>query len=617
MQLSEIKSPRDLRGMNDKEMKALAEEIRAEIIRTVARNGGHLASNLGVVELTLALHRAFDCPRDRIVFDVGHQCYTHKMLTGRYEAFSTLRQIDGLCGFPRREESEYDAFDTGHASTAISAAAGLARARDLKGENWRVAAVVGDGALTGGMCYEALSDVGSRKTQLLLIVNDNEMSISRNVGAVAKQLTRLRLSRGWLGMKHSVAETLRRMPGVGKGLHSGFQRVKNRLRNALVKDRFFTALGFRYFGPIDGHDIREMERVFLKLKELDEPVAVHVVTKKGAGFAEAEEKPDKYHGVAPFVLDNGRTRNNSGPSAGAVAGEKACELAEKDERICAVTAAMTDSTGFGPFAKKFPARLFDVGIAEEHAVTLSAGLAAGGMRPMAVIYESFMQRAFDQIAVDVCLQKLPVLFLMDRAGIGGEDGATHHGILGVSMLRAVPGLPVLAPRCPEELRGMMDWAFSQDGPAAIRYPRDLPEGLPAYGAFSFGKWEPLREGKDAAILASSAILKECMDAAALLEKAGVSAAVINASTLRPLDGDMLRALDEKGVPVFTVEEHMRAGGFGEAVAAHCVRAGLTPPRGMLAIDAPFVPHGSRAGLLRRLKLDAEGIAETIRKAVKP
>ncbi|MBO4926582.1 MAG: 1-deoxy-D-xylulose-5-phosphate synthase [Clostridia bacterium] len=617
MQLSEIRSPKDLRGLNDKELKTLAGEIRTEIIRTVARNGGHLASNLGVVEMTIALHRAFDCPRDKIVFDVGHQCYAHKMLTGRYEAFSTLRQLDGLCGFPRREESGYDAFDTGHASTAISAAAGLARARDLQGGDWHVAALAGDGALTGGMCYEALSDVGSRRTQLLLIINDNEMSISRNTGALAKQLTRLRLSRGWLGMKHSVAEGLLRVPGVGKGLHRAFQKVKNRLRNALVKDRFFTALGFRYFGPIDGHDIRAMEKVFRRLMEMQEPVAVHVVTKKGAGFAEAEEKPEKYHGVAPFVLDNGRTRNHSGPSAGASAGQHACALAEKDARVCAVTAAMTDSTGFGPFAKQFPDRLFDVGIAEEHAVTLAAGLAAGGMRPMAVIYESFMQRAFDQIAVDVCLQKLPVLFLMDRAGIGGEDGATHHGILGVSMLRAVPGLPVLAPRCPEELRGMMDWAFSQDGPAAIRYPRDLPEGLPAYGAFSFGKWEPLREGKDAAILASSAILKECMDAAALLEKAGVSAAVINASTLRPLDGDMLLALDEKGVPVFTVEEHMPSGGFGEAVAAHCVRAGLTPPRGMLAIDAPFVPHGSRSALLRRLKLDAEGIADAVRKAVKP
>jgi len=616
MRLSQIQSPADLRGLNKQELNELADEIRKEIIRTVAQNGGHLASNLGVVELTIALHRALSCPRDKIVFDVGHQCYTHKMLTGRYDRFATLRKLDGLCGFPRREESEFDAFDTGHASTAISAALGLARARDLTGEDYRVVAVVGDGALTGGMCYEALSDAGSRKTPLMVIINDNEMSISRSVGAVARQLTRMRLSRGWLGMKHSVADVLRRVPGVGGRLYAAFQKIKNRLRNALVRDRFFTALGFRYFGPIDGHDIGEMEKVFRRLVELNEPVVVHVVTKKGAGFAQAEEKPDKYHGVAPFVLDNGRTRNHSAPSAGTLAGEYACALAEKNEKICVVTAAMTDSTGFGSFARRFPKRLFDVGIAEEHAVTMAAGLAAGGMRPLAVIYESFMQRAFDQITEDVCYQRLPVTLLMDRAGIGGEDGATHHGILGVAMLRAIPALPILAPRCGEELRGMMDWALSQDGPAAIRYGRDLPEGLPAYeGAFALGRWETLREGGAAAILASSAILRECMDAAALLEQAGLSVSVINASTIRPLDGACLKRLDAGQTPVITVEEHALDGGFGSAVAAFCAREGLRPPRDMIAITAPLVPHGCRSGLLKRCGLDAGSIAKRVQKAV--
>ena len=615
MLLSRINCPADLGGLTPTELKELAGEIRKEIIRTVARNGGHLASNLGVVELTIALHRALNCPEDRIVFDVGHQCYAHKMLTGRYARFSTLRTLDGLCGFPRREESEYDAFDTGHASTAISAALGIARARDLKGEGYRVAAVVGDGALTGGMCYEALSDAGSRKTPLMLIVNDNEMSISRNVGAVAKQLTRLRLSRGWLGMKRSVAETLRRVPGVGGKLYGGFQRIKNRLRNALVRDRFFTALGFRYFGPVDGHDIGEMERIFRRLRDMEEPVAVHVVTKKGAGFADAEEKPEKYHGVAPFVLEDGRTRDHASPSAGAVAGEWACRLAEEDGRICAVTAAMTQSTGFGPFAARFPDRLFDVGIAEEHAVTMAAGLAAGGMRPLAVIYESFLQRAFDQIAVDVSYQRLPVTFLMDRAGIGGEDGATHHGLLGVGMLGAVPGLPILAPRCGEELRQMLSWALGQDGPAAIRYPRDLPEDGPAYGKFAFGTWETLLEGRDAVILASSAILKECREAAELLKARGIRAGLINASTVRPLDEKRLRQLAADGIPVVTVEEHMLCSGFGSAVAAFCAREGLPAPRAMIGIEDAFVPHGCRSGLLKRLRLDAEGIAARMEKAV--
>ena len=617
MRLSEIHSPDDIRGLSDQELKELAGEIRKTIIRTVAQNGGHLASNLGAVELTVALHRALRCPEDKIVFDVGHQCYAHKLLTGRYGRFDSLRKIDGICGFPRREESIYDAFDTGHASTAISAALGMARARDLRGEKYKVVAVVGDGALTGGMCYEALSDAGSRETGLLVIVNDNEMSISRNVGAVAKQLTRLRLSRGWLGVKKNVADTLRKVPGAGERLYNAFQRVKNRLRNALVRDKFFTSLGFRYFGPIDGHDMREMERVFRRLLDLNEPVVVHVVTKKGAGFAQAEEKPEKYHGVAPFVLDNGRTRNQSGPSAGTLAGQFACEMARQDQRICAVTAAMTPSTGFAPFAKEFPDRLFDVGIAEEHAVTLSAGLAAGGMRPFAVIYESFMQRAFDQVTVDIVYQRLPVCLLMDRAGIGGEDGATHHGIIGVSMLRAIPGLPILAPRCGEELKGMMAWALAQEGPAAIRYPRDLPEDMPPFGKFSFGKWETLREGGDCALLAASAILKECMTAADLLNEAGIRAAVINASTIRPLDGDCLRALSKRQIPLITVEEHSLEGGFGTAVAAFCAKEHLPAPADMIGIGPELVPHGSRMALLSRLGLDGEGIARRVKKAVKP
>ena len=616
MKLESIQSPAEVKALSEQELKELAGEIREEIIRTVSENGGHLASNLGAVELTIALHRVFDCPADKLVFDVGHQCYPHKLLTGRGQAFSTLRHLDGVCGFPRREESEYDAFNTGHASTAISAALGMARARDMRGEKYCVVAVVGDGALTGGMCYEALNDAGSLNTPFMLVLNDNGMSISRNVGALSRQLTRLRISRGWLGVKKNVAETLRKVPGVGEKLHDAFQKTKNGIRNAFIRDKFFSALGFQYFGPIDGHDIAGLEKVFRSLKNVDHPVVIHVVTKKGCGFDQAEEAPEKYHGVAPFYIETGRSRSESGPSVGTVGGNYIAELAEDRKDICVVTAAMTESTGFGAFHKRFPDRLFDVGIAEEHAVTLAAGMAAGGMRPIVAIYETFLQRAFDQITVDVCLQNLPVCFLMDRAGIGGEDGATHHGLLGVSMLRSIPNMTVFAPRCEDELKAMIRWALNHDGPCAIRYPRSLPPMDAPNHDFRPGEWEELRKGKDAAILASSAILAECLEAAKLLSKEEIEVRVINASSICPLDEKCIQHLVKKNIPVCTVEEHYLSGGFGSAVAEYCAKNHLTAPAVMIGIPGAFVPHGSRKLLLQRYGLDAEGIARQVKKAVK-
>ena len=616
MRLSGIQSPSEVKALSERELTELAGEIRQEIIRTVSENGGHLASNLGAVELTIALHRVFDCPVDKIVFDVGHQCYPHKLLTGRGQAFSTLRQLDGVCGFPRREESEYDAFNTGHASTAISAALGMARARDMRGEKHSVVAVVGDGAMTGGMCYEALNDAGSLNTPFMLVLNDNGMSISRNVGALSRQLTRLRISRGWLGVKKNLAEALRKVPGVGEKLHDAFQKTKNSIRNAFIRDKFFTALGFQYFGPIDGHDIAGLEKVFRSLKNVDHPVVIHVVTKKGCGFDQAEEAPEKYHGVAPFYIETGRSRSESGPSVGTVGGNYITELAEGRKDICVVTAAMTESTGFGAFHKRFPDRLFDVGIAEEHAVTLAAGMAAGGMRPFVAIYETFLQRAFDQIIVDVCLQNLPVCFLMDRAGIGGEDGATHHGLLGVSMLRSIPNMTVFAPRCEDELKAMIDWALTHNGPCAIRYPRSLPPMDAPHHDFRPGEWEELRKGKDAAILASSTILAECLEAAKLLSKEGIEARIINASSVCPLDEKCIQHLVKKNIPVCTVEEHYLSGGFGSAVAEYCAKNHLTAPATMIGIPGAFVPHGSRKLLLQRYGLDSEGIARQVKKAVK-
>ena len=617
MKLSEIRSPESIKGLSDKELQSLAEEIRAAVIRTVAVNGGHLASNLGVVELTIALHRAFDCPRDKIIFDVGHQCYAHKILTGRYNDFHTLRTLDGLCGFPRREESPYDAFDTGHASSAVSAALGMARARDLKKEKYKVVAVVGDGAMTGGMFYEAINDVGSVTTPMLIVLNDNGMSISRNVGALSTQFTRLRVSRGWLGAKKKISEFLDKVPLCGERLHRVFQRIKNHFRNALVKDRFFTTLGFRYFGPIDGHDIAGMERVFRQVKNLDQPVVVHVVTQKGHGFVQAEEKPEKYHGVSPFQLDNGGNRGKSKPSMGKIAGEYLTELARENNNICVVTAAMTESAGFGGFSRTYPDRLFDTGIAEEHAVTLAAGMAAGGMRPFVAIYETFFQRSFDQIMEDVCLQNLPVCLLMDRAGLNGEDGATHHGIYGVSMLRAIPHMTVLAPRDTKELRGMIDWAVSQDGPCAILYPRAIPEIPAPEAAFVPGRWETMREGADVCLLSYSSILAECLGAADILAESGIQTRVVNASQLNPLDEEMLIGLNERGVPIVTVEEHSLSGGLGTAVAEACARLYLATPKQMLGLPNAFIPHGSRKKLLEKYHLDAASIAEQVKKAVRP
>ncbi|MBR6809694.1 MAG: 1-deoxy-D-xylulose-5-phosphate synthase [Clostridia bacterium] len=602
MKLANLQKPAQLRNCSETELMALAQEIRRCIIDTVNQNGGHLASNLGAVEMTLALHSVFECPRDKILFDVGHQCYTHKLLTGRYEKFAALRRTDGLSGFPSRAESEYDAFADGHASTAISAAAGLARARDLQGENFRVVAVVGDGAMTGGMCYEALNDVGQRKTPLILILNDNEMSIDRNVGALSLHLTKLRTSRGWLGMKKAVHDGLEKMPLLGKGMQKVFRRVKNSIRNVFVKDRFFSSLGFRYFGPIDGHDLEEMRRVFMQVRDMNEPVVVHVVTQKGRGYQPAEEKPELFHGVSP----KGQVCR---PSFGTCAGEYVAELAGKNEKICVVTAAMTDSTGFKSFRLQYPHRLFDVGIAEEHAVTLAAGLAAGGMRPVVAIYQTFLQRGWDQMLMDVCLQKLPVLFLADRSGLGADDGPTHHGVFALPMLMSMPGMTVFAPVSCSEMKQMIDTALQLDGPAVILYPRSEAEQIPDISSFESDHWQMVKEGKDAALITFSSMVETAMEAAERMKKQGVQLAVVNASCLWPMDEKMLRSLSD--VPCYTLEESVLSGGFGSHVAQACLRMGIPAPRLQMGIPDVFVPFGDRKELLRRLGLDADSIARTI------
>lgn len=612
MKLSEITSPGQIKECTGEELDALAREIRQRIMDTVTVNGGHLASSLGVVELTLALHRAFDCPRDKILFDVGHQCYAHKLLTGRQAAFSTLRQQDGISGFPHRDESRYDAFGAGHASTAISAAVGMARARDMLGEHYSVVAVVGDGAMTGGMCYEAMNEIGSLKTPLIVVLNDNNMSISRNVGALSKQLTRLRVSRGWMDTKEAVTKALGRAPYIGKAAVKSFRKVKNLFRSVLVKERFFTGMGFRYLGPIDGHDIGEMERIFRQVRRMKDPVVVHVVTQKGRGLPDAERYPEKYHNVPPAYA--ARTERKPA-SMGCAAGVYLSKLAETDRRICAITAAMTHGVGLADFRKTHRDRFFDVGIAEEHAVTMAAGMAAAGMRPFVMIYDTFLQRGVDQVIEDVCLQHLPVCFLMDRAGLGGEDGPTHHGVFGIPLLRCVPGLTLLCPRNENDLTACIDFALTQQGPVAIRYARDAA-GEEAEGGIRPGAWRTLRPGKDAALLTFSLLTDEALKAAELLKKEGVSLEVIDASCVKPLDEKMLERLHRSGVPVITAEESILAGGFGSAVREMCAEKGWRLPARTLGIRDQFVSHGRRDGLLAAQGLDAAALAQAVQEALR-
>ncbi len=611
MHTPQLMSPQRLKQMTPKQLDALMPRLREQIVDAVSRNGGHLASNLGVVELTVALHRVFDSPRDKIIFDVGHQCYAHKIITGRGPQMHTLRQLGGIAGFPKREESEHDAFGTGHASTALSAALGMARARDLRGGREHVVAVVGDGAFTGGMCYEALNDAGSRKSRLIVILNDNQMSIAPNVGAMAGYLTKLRTSKGWLHAKKAVADFLLKVPGAGKTLHRWLQRWKNHLRNVFVKDTLFASFGFRYLGPLDGHDEPGLERLLRRAKAMDGPVLLHIVTQKGKGYHIAENDPSANHGVGAFNAEDGSPRIKTvARSFGGAAGKLLCELAQKDDRVVAITAAMADSTGLRPFQQRFPNRLFDVGIAEEHAVTMAAGMAAAGLRPVVAVYDTFLQRAYDQVVVDVCVQNLPVVFIVDRAALGGDDGPTHHGVFGTAILRHIPGLHLLYPRCVEELEHMLRWAMTHQGPVAIRYPRaeHLLQAMHQSHGFTPGKWETLVPDGSLQLIALGPMVNEALLTQKALARRGVSAGVINASTVKPLDTALLARLDKQNTPYFVLEEQALMGGLGSAIAEYCVQQGLRLPAHIFALPDRFIPQGSHDQLIKSLNLDGESIA---------
>lgn len=614
MRLDEIETPKILKQLSIDEMKELAGQIRTELITTVARNGGHLASNLGVVELTLALHRVFDMPADKLIFDVGHQSYVHKMLTGRYARFDTLRTYGGLSGFPKRSESEYDAFETGHASTALSAALGMARARDLKGESHQVIALVGDGAMTGGMCYEALNDAGNTKTRMIVILNDNEMSIARNVGALSRHLTDLRASRSWKDAKSVVRSGLNHIPLIGKPVANCIEWVKDSIKSIFVNDQqegFFDALGFRYYGPIDGHDLPGLIHTLEKVKELQEPVVVHVLTQKGHGYDKAEAKPEIFHGTPPFYVETGDRRKKAElPSYGTVMAKTLADMAADDPRIVTITAAMPSGTGLNHFQNRYPNRMYDVGIAEEHAVTMAAGMAAGGMKPYFAVYASFFQRCFDQMIHDLCMPNLNVTLLLDRAGIVGEDGETHHGVWDLASMLSIPNMTVLAPRDIGELKTMLRWTQYHTGPCAIRYGRtsvDLSERYPQKDAFVPGQWENLERGDDCVLLAVGSMMETAAVVCDLLAKQGVSVQLVNASSVKPMDEAYLRSVTDK--PLFTLEEHVTTGGFGASVTSFRAENHLPVPAKVFALPDCFITHGSRLQLLKDAGMSATQIAD--------
>jgi 1-deoxy-D-xylulose-5-phosphate synthase len=615
--LERIHAPADLRDLSRSELEALAAEIRQTIIQTVARRAGHLAPNLGVVELTLALHRVFDSPRDKIIWDVGHQSYPHKLVTGRFESFDTLRSYGGIRGYPSRDESEHDPFGTCHGSTSLSAALGFAVARDLKGEDHHVVAVIGDGALTGGLAFEGLNNIGELGKRVIVILNDNEWSISRNVGAIARYLTKLTTSRMYRALERDVYELLGRLPRLGRKAQILAHRIKEGLSNLVVPGVLFEELGLKYFGPIDGHDLDVLDETLRDLKRFEGPVLLHVITTKGKGYAPAEKDAGTFHGVGTFDPETGTASKGGKKTYTHVFGETAIEIAERIPNAVAVTAAMTDNTGLKPFSKKFPERFFDVGMAEEHGVTFSAGLAAAGMIPLTTIYSTFIQRAIDQIIHDVAVQNLHVVFCLDRAGLVGEDGAPQHGSFDVTFMRMIPGLVVMQPKNAEEFRDML-WTAVQhrEGPISVRYPRaNIPEdALPQRDPkiIPIGASEQLRSGGDVAILALGTMVLPALQAAEALEQHGVSATVVNARFASPVDEPAITALAGSIGRLITIEENVPMGGFGSAVHECLEKHGLSAtPMLRVALPEQFVPHGKRDELLKKVGLDAPGIARRV------
>jgi len=620
MILDTISNPEDLRKVPPGELPALAAELREEILDVVSSTGGHLASSLGVVELTIALHYAFDTPRDRIVWDVGHQAYAHKLLTGRRARFPTLRQFGGMSGFPKREESPFDHFDVGHASTSISAALGMAAARDVKGEDYRVIAVIGDGSISAGLAFEGLNQTGHLKKNLMVILNDNEMSISPNVGALSSYLNKLMTGQFYTKLRQEAKNFLQGIPRVGESMFNLAKKAEESLKGLVVPGMLFDELGVQYVGPIDGHRIDHLLETFHNLKSFPWPVLVHVVTKKGKGCEFAECDPSQYHGTPPFERASGKiAKKASVLSYTDVFGQTMLRLAGDNDKIIAISAAMSDGTGLDKFAEQFPARFFDVGIAESHGITFACGLAVDGMHPVAAIYSTFMQRAYDQIVHDLCLQNLPVTLALDRAGIVGEDGPTHHGVFDIAYLRHVPNMVIMAPKDENELQHMIKTAVEHPGPTAVRYPRGAGFGVPMdqqLKTLEIGKAELLRDGSDVVIIAIGNLVHPSIEAAERLTADGISAAVVNARFAKPLDEELILQMAKKTGRVLTVEEHALMGGFGSAVLECLDEKGLFSARThRIGLPDKFIEHGSQKILRQKYGLDADGIYASAREFV--
>jgi len=617
--LPDINDPRDLKPFSLPQLEQLCREIREYFVEVITGIGGHFAPSLGVVELTVALHYVFDTPKDKLVWDVGHQGYVHKILTGRREALKTIRQFKGISGFLKRTESEYDTFGAGHASTSISAALGIAKARDLAGDQYQVVAVIGDGALTGGLAYEALNNAGALGTDLLVILNDNEMSISPNVGAISRYLTEITTDPLYNRIKDEIWGLTERMPFGKKRVRRFVRSVEEALKSLLVPGLFFEQLGFRYFGPIDGHDLRELIPVLRRLRGMRGPRLLHVRTVKGKGVDYAEQDSVKFHSVSPPAKTSADALAKPKlPAYNKVFAEALIDLAKRDDRIVAITAAMAEGTGLAAFQKEFPDRFFDVGIAEAHAVTFAAGLAAQGYRPCAAIYSTFLQRAFDQVVHDVCIQHLPVVFALDRAGLCGADGPTHHGAFDLSYLSLIPEIVVAAPKDGDELRNLLYTAFSQEEhPFAIRYPKDSCVCLseePVYRKLPVGSWEELQPGEDAMLLAVGTMVSNALKARTLLQRRGIDAGVVNARFIKPLDAEMLGRIAQRAPLIVTIEENALRGGFGSYVAEHLRAQGGFRGRIIhLGLPDNFVEHGSRGILLDIVGLSPEKIAEVVTK----
>jgi 1-deoxy-D-xylulose-5-phosphate synthase len=617
MLLDKINGPADLKLLKEEELIALAAEVREFLLETVSKTGGHLASNLGCVELSIALHYCFNSPFDRIIWDVGHQAYTHKIVTGRRDLFHTQRQYRGISGFPKRAESPHDAFGAGHSSTSISAGLGMAVARDLKGGNNKVIAVIGDGSMTAGIAFEALNQAGHLHKNLIVILNDNEMSISKNVGAFSAFISRKLSGTYYRDLKKEMQGLIKAIPAVGHNILHFARKAENSLKGFLTPGALFEALGFEYIGPLHGHDLPQLVEFLQNVRSLEGPVLVHVMTTKGKGYPPAEEDPGQFHGVGTFDVQSGLVKGGKeGPrSYTAVFGDTMVKLAEADPRIVAITAAMPDGTGLAPFAKAYPDRFFDVGIAEQHALTFAAGLAAEGFRPVAAIYSSFTQRAYDQLFHDICLQKLPVTLALDRAGLVGDDGPTHHGVFDLSLLRHLPEMTLMAPKDENELQHMVKTAIYADRPIALRYPRGAGYGVrmdlePA--TLEIGKGEMLAEGGDLAIVSIGVTVRPALEAAGLLKARGIMASVINARFVKPLDRELILAAARRTGCLVTVEENALQGGFGSAVLELLEEERVTGIRvKRLGIPDRYIEQGSQAQLRRDLGLDAEGIAAAV------